>query len=243
LCTGTTTRRSEPLRRHIEGIIGESRLEIPTYVTLAVQRLVHDPDDHYILTTHAHSYIKYKYLYVLKYVSLSSNSPQITVDALLASAALPFGIVPAVRIDKDDCVDGGVVDNCPIYPLTVNHNCSTLVVVRLSPVDLGWPAQEMSRWGFIDRLLRLTEMPLPRQRNPWSLKRGIHNDPPCVMPMREPPAFPTLLVLSPEKSLGGLFDGTMNFSAEYSRDLMERGYNDALKFLHRHAEILAPFKG
>jgi NTE family protein len=58
---------------------------------------------------------------------------EIGVDAVLASACLPF-LFQAVEIDGEAYWDGGYAGNPPIFPLIYNCSSSDVLIVQLSPM-------------------------------------------------------------------------------------------------------------
>ena len=68
------------------------------------------------------------------YILLNDRSIVKRVSAGLATAALPAGLAPPVKIRDNWYVDGGVVDNVPVYPLIEREKCDVIVVLRLKPV-------------------------------------------------------------------------------------------------------------
>ena len=58
----------------------------------------------------------------------------ITIDALLASACLPF-LFQTVMIDGEGYWDGGYVGNPAIYPLFEASDCRDVLVVHINPID------------------------------------------------------------------------------------------------------------
>lgn len=77
------------------------------------------------LKSEAGLYSKYAYL-----DSRGEDPVEETVRKVLASAALPGAYAPE-KVDGDICVDGGVLDNWPAYPL-VKAGFREIVVVHLS---------------------------------------------------------------------------------------------------------------
>ena len=65
-------------------------------------------------------------------VKIFSN-PEITVDAVLASACLPF-MFQAVEIDGEHYWDGGYMGNPAIYPVIYDCQSSDVVVVHINPI-------------------------------------------------------------------------------------------------------------
>ena len=61
------------------------------------------------------------------------TNPEITVDAVLASACLPF-MFQAVEIDGEHYWDGGYMGNPTIYPLIYDCDSSDVVIVHINPI-------------------------------------------------------------------------------------------------------------
>lgn len=58
---------------------------------------------------------------------------EISVDAVLASACLPFAY-QAVEIDGHHYWDGGYMGNPPLYPLIYNTQSSDILIVQINPI-------------------------------------------------------------------------------------------------------------
>ncbi len=68
------------------------------------------------------------------------SRPEITLDALLASACLPY-LFQAVEIDGDPYWDGGFVGNPPLWPLYETMTTPDLMLVNINPLErVGTPA-------------------------------------------------------------------------------------------------------
>jgi NTE family protein len=65
-------------------------------------------------------------------IKIFDNS-DIAVDAVLASACLPF-LFQAVEIDGEAYWDGGYAGNPPIFPLIYNCSSCDVLIVQLSPM-------------------------------------------------------------------------------------------------------------
>jgi NTE family protein len=82
---------------------------------------------------------------------------EIGVDAVLASACLPF-LFQAVEIDGEAYWDGGYAGNPPIFPLIYNCSSSDVLIVQLSPMrreELPHSSMEiLNRVSFNSSLLR-----------------------------------------------------------------------------------------
>src|SRR6266853_2031626 len=61
------------------------------------------------------------------------DNSEISVDAVLASACLPF-LFRAVEIDGEAYWDGGYAGNPPIFPLIYNCSSADVLIVQLSPM-------------------------------------------------------------------------------------------------------------
>jgi len=61
--------------------------------------------------------------------------PEITVDAVLASACIPR-LFQAVVIDEVPYWDGGFIGNPPLFPLIEETDCNDILLVKLNPVFL-----------------------------------------------------------------------------------------------------------
>jgi NTE family protein len=62
------------------------------------------------------------------------SNDEVTVDAVLASACLPF-MFQAVEIDGDPHWDGGYMGNPCIYPLIYNCDSSDVLIVHINPLE------------------------------------------------------------------------------------------------------------
>ena len=242
---------SSPLRGEIEQLLEESALNMPTFITVAQLVPLADPDDCIALRKTPFTHRKYMddpgapipelahapSVGVPRYIAAHELDNTNLADALLASAALPFGIVPPVEIDDKDYVDGGVADNLPIFPVA---DCDELVVVRCNP-DLdpqeAIDAREKDRWRKIQRVLDLVEFSGGSGSFFLEEAGSIKNDPPIRCPYREPSRFPKLRVLAPSSDLGSFLRGTMNFRKEYARTLVKQGYEDATEYLKRNSDL------
>ncbi len=95
-------------------------------------------------------------VYVPEYIEVHGS----TVDLrrwLLASASLPFGILPHLQHGEDVYVDGGVVDNAPILP-ALEAGCRDIVVVHTNAngvVNGQQITQHSGLTAHVSRCLRL----------------------------------------------------------------------------------------
>jgi NTE family protein len=78
---------------------------------------------------------------------------ELSVDALLASACLPF-IFQAVEIDGEPYWDGGYTGNPALFPLIYDSRALDLLLVKINPLSrAGTPRRSMD---IIDRLSEIT---------------------------------------------------------------------------------------
>ena len=62
------------------------------------------------------------------------GSGEISADAVLASACLPF-LYQAVEIDGEHYWDGGYMGNPAVFPLIYECSCTDVVVVHINPIN------------------------------------------------------------------------------------------------------------
>lgn len=63
---------------------------------------------------------------------------EMTVDAVMASACLPF-MFQAVEIDGEYYWDGGYMGNPPIYPLIYHTDSTDVLIIQINPVNIPEP--------------------------------------------------------------------------------------------------------
>lgn len=64
------------------------------------------------------------------------SNKEITVDAVMASACLPF-LFQAVEIDGEYYWDGGYMGNPPIFPLITNTGLHDIVLVKINSININ----------------------------------------------------------------------------------------------------------
>lgn len=62
------------------------------------------------------------------------SNPQLSVDAVLASACLPF-LFQSVEIEGEHFWDGGYIGNPPVYPIIYNCESHDVVIVHINPIN------------------------------------------------------------------------------------------------------------
>jgi hypothetical protein len=232
-------------------------LRIPTIITMARERGIFDPDnpkwtseiqalvvgDQVILREPANSmhYPDLRREWVPSYVDIQKLAPDPAARLCLASAALPFGIVPPVQIGGVTYCDGGVVDNCPVHPFLNTGMLDEIYVLLLEPCKSEERMKraigvDVQKWSERDRQLRLAAFPRPAavhaklwggDEYPYEKRNKV----PTVLPYRYPRSLPSVVLFYPKKSLGGFLDGTLRFERCYASRLVDQGYKDALEII------------
>jgi hypothetical protein len=155
-------------------------------------------------------------------------------DALLASSALPLGVVAARyrRSDGARLVDGGVADNIPWFPLVSEEACDELVIVHCNPSKIWNNKISLRNWQLRDRLNRVIDLNLKKKDYDKVQSDGSRafrpdtetDGPPTKVPFRQPQNWPTMVInVAPKEPLGGLIMGTLGFSTKICRERLERG--------------------
>jgi NTE family protein len=77
----------------------------------------------------------------------------VTIDAVMASACLPF-LFQAVEIDGEHYWDGGYMGNPPLYPLIYNCGSRDVLIVQLNPIAI--PEVPTTAQAILDRINSLS---------------------------------------------------------------------------------------
>ncbi len=131
---------------------------------------------------------------------------QITIDHLMASAAMPL-LFPYQYIDGEPYWDGGIMANTPIRP-ALARGADEIVVVLLSPV--GHVKQ-----GMPTNLLRAGER---------LLEHSLIGSYQAGLPVGSAPA-PQIITVAPSRMLG--FRSMIRFSVAQAHRLIDQGYRAA----------------
>lgn len=81
------------------------------------------------------------------------RQPEISVDAVLASACLPF-LSHAVEIDGEAYWDGGFMGNPPLFPLVDETKARDLIIIQINPFER--PGVPKTAFEIDDRLNEIT---------------------------------------------------------------------------------------
>lgn len=234
-----------PLRNEITRVLEGAELNVPTYITVAYRKEMFDPDMPGFYSVGGEFYFKRHAMsqedYLPRYVRLDGLPIDLRIDFLTASAAIPFGIFPSVDLEGIEYIDGGVIDNTPIFPISQYHDCDEVYVIRLRPNRIG----DIEKiWQRVDRILRVVEMSIEECKALYygkkkTIKSMIGDEtinPPENVTYREfPIPKDKLIVISPEKSLGSFWRGTMNFTSGYTNKLLRMGLEDTSRILNQGA--------
>lgn len=235
----------QPLERTIRTVLSGT-LRVPIFATAAAEvGQYYDPDNlHYepVRGFARDSDIMYYSVVSLaalvpSYVRVDLLDADLARDALLASSALPLGVVPARR-DRDGrrLIDGGVADNVPWFPLVSDFPCDELVIVHCNPT-IGWNDESARRlWEKTDRLRRVVETKFVAMDSMHDA--SVSRIPPTAVPLREPQSWPSkTVVIAPDQVLGSFRTGTMGFSQKRCEKRMKDGYAVGIRKI---SEILGP---
>lgn len=228
----------EPLRAFVTKIVAAESRTILSYVTLTEQSFAFDPDQPRLFywkrdDTLVWGAVEGEYAFP-RYIRLDTLDIADRIKATLASAALPVGIFPSVSLNDVTYVDGGVADNLPLYPLIEYERCDELIVVALRP----WTHDALkTHWQHVNRVMRLDQLSQSDAQRLYFAEleqRGGDRrhaepfEPPVNLPLIQPQFWPERLILiCPDRPLGGFLTGTMRFSRRYANRLILRGYLDA----------------
>lgn len=240
-----TTMSPAPLRATIDSLGIDLSCGIPTYATVACEAALFDPDapdwisETAILTGRDPSMEgpwspDLRKHWLPEYLRIDQMHHDARIATLLASAALPFGIVSSVKMRGKEFVDGGVADNFPIAPL-LNNMLDEIYLIVLGNTPHEW--ETTHRIFSAKTMLRLIEIsklaPPPSEMKPHRTLDTKAKYPPTIVPFPEFVRIPKIFAFHPNKNLGGIFDGLLNFSSAYSKKIMEMGYNDSKERLRQ----------
>ncbi|MSQ55696.1 MAG: patatin-like phospholipase family protein [Betaproteobacteria bacterium] len=81
------------------------------------------------------------------------SEKEVSVDAVLASACLPF-MFQAVEIDGQHYWDGGYMGNPPLYPLFYHTDTPDVLIVQINPINI--PELPTTAQSILDRINTLS---------------------------------------------------------------------------------------
>ncbi|MDX2172857.1 MAG: patatin-like phospholipase family protein [Bacteroidota bacterium] len=158
------------------------------------------------------------------------TNKEITVDAVMASACLPF-LFQAVEIEGEYYWDGGYMGNPPIFPIITNTNIRDIVLIKINSININSVpttardiADRVNEISFNSSLIN--EMKLIHYRNEL-LRNGIlkvDNKANREIFVHTISGYDALSQLS--------YSSKMNTSWEFLTNLKEKGRAIADKWLH-----------
>jgi predicted acylesterase/phospholipase RssA len=154
---------------------------------------------------------------VPRYIELSDLPPVATAEFLAASMALPVGIVPAMRLRRRLCVDGGRADNTPLLPLLA-VGCNVIFVVHLTPGAVG----EAATRQLLKKAMHIQGQ--YAQSGDGGIIAGRHTFAAKTKGVR-------IIHIRPLKRLGLPFLSTLDFSPRRLREHFDAGVADAARVL------------
>ena len=175
---------------------------------------------------------------------VEAGNDEEAIDWLLQTAALPE-IFPRKPVRGRYTVDGGLLDNVPIYPVAMHHPDWIIVVYLDSRVadDKGFYAHEAARTWWMAESKARSELDTRRKANQVRRRQIERHGPigedskPNLIPLEPRLLTPQqFLFIVPSESLGNLFTGTLNFSAKKARRLLGLGYKDGLLWIESFAK-------
>jgi len=157
------------------------------------------------------------------------SNKEITVDAVLASACLPF-LFQAVQIDGEYYWDGGYMGNPPIFPLITNTTINDIVLIKINSVNIS--SVPTSARDIADRVNEISfnsslinEMKLIHYRNELIRNGVLKTDDKTNREI-------FVHTISGYDALSQLsYSSKLNTSWEFLLDLKERGRQTASKWL------------
>jgi hypothetical protein len=227
---------SSSLRHSIERVIRSAPLRIPTFICAAGIRYLHNGawvpvnrSKYFNASGETSWNPDVERRWVPYYFDIRQATEKEQVDMLLASAALPFGLLPCIKVGSLKVVDGGIIDNVPIFPV-IDESIDELFIVALEQFESRSEAIEKLKldgqaWSNTDLLIRKASVVIPSQLTHEQVKK--FGFPPRDIEPREAPRMPRMVLFYPKEPIGGFVDGTLNFNGAYARRLIEMGCVDA----------------
>jgi NTE family protein len=148
------------------------------------------------------------------------ENPDITHDAVLASAAIP-GIFPPIQINGDPYVDGGLLMNTPLKA-AIDLGADVIHVIALDPAIADVPPSTLpNTLDTMERLLNITNS--SRIDTDLKLAKAVNK----ALPNDTEHRRIQVHVYRPEADMGGVF-GMLNFNSNRIRQMIQQGYQEAL---------------
>lgn len=162
------------------------------------------------------------------------SQPGLSVDAVMASACLPF-MFQAVEIDGEAYWDGGYIGNPALYPLVEDQATRDLIIVQINPLE----REELPRTGrdIVNRINEITfNASLVKELRLIELLHEL-----IEVEQLESERYRDVFVhlIHAHEELKDLdASSKLNAEWEYLEHLRERGWSWADRFLERHYDDL-----
>ncbi len=159
-------------------------------------------------------------VYAPKYVDSRESASELK-RWLLASASLPYGVLPHVRRGDEVYVDGGMADNAPILP-ALEAGCRDIFVIHTNPTGLANGQQITEVDGLSSHLSRCIHLrSFAEHGSAWALDGApIH--------------FTARLIhIRPSVSTGSLIRSLLFGDRAFVQQLDDLGYRDTSIVLER----------
>jgi predicted acylesterase/phospholipase RssA len=242
---------STPLKNTCKEILSSKSMSIPTFITSASLRDLFVPNKSF-------DPIKTK-LWIPYYNDISLLSPDESLFHATATAALPFGIVPSVKIGEKEFVDGGIVDNIPYYPFIYDIPTEEIYIVALETFKSDEEAKRKLKitteeWfntaknklfnDLNEKLLQFIpedkyeeDITYQERLKAEELKEETLSSFEELKTFKEKKIFPKIKFFYPQtNALGNFLSGTLNFNGDYAKEIMEKGYLETLQKLEETPE-------
>ncbi len=220
---GFTLLNPSPLKSDIAQFLHNATLRCPIYLAIATEQYAFDEETAVEERAGPTGPVIGHWArrkFIPCYVKLNDLTSEDRISAALATAALPFGIVPAVRLDGKWYVDGGVVDNVPVYPLVSIEKPDIVVVVRLNHEvsDEEETVQERYKKRWMKAAEAMADIKRPHYQGAF--------DESTAPPVLPPETWPRFIEVKPDRPLGGAL-AFLTFFRWFTIPIERRGWRDA----------------
>lgn len=184
-----------------------------------------------------------KTLFVPEYIRIQLLSAVTVRTVLIASAAIPMGVLKRIRFRRNWYIDGGVTDNCPILP-AVEDGATEIFIVHTNSHGIANGECVLNSDGLLMHLLRTKALrDIGHQvgddsarrvpiSGPWTTGRITSVDMEAArkfaMQLRET----RIVHVIPSVQLGSLITSLFRLSAGRALFLRDLGYQDAVKAIN-----------
>jgi hypothetical protein len=165
-------------------------------------------------------------MYIPEYVEISAQG-SVVEPWLLATASIPFGILPYTTVGGHVFVDGGLADNAPVLPL-LEAGCDEIFVIHTNASGTANREKIVEPAGLATHIVRCVQL-----RSVVISKSGETAD----LPQMSPPTFRARIVhVCPTQPLGSLLASLIFRSRQRAERLEQLGYADCVAVIHQFRE-------